>query len=304
MTGPVLITGATGGLGRETAHALARGGHPLLLVVRDLDRGAAFARTLRDSAPGVAVAVRRADLADLSSVRALADGLVREGVVPRAVVCNAGLQVVDGIQRSPDGYELTMATNVLGHVALLAPVLEHMGPGSRVVTIGSETHRGGAKAFGFPAARWTDMATLLRPPPGTPSHQAAGRVRYSTSKLACIVLAYEIDARWRGRGVRAVAFDPGLMPETGLAREYPPAIRSAYAALTPLLVRLPGARRVTDSAVDLAWLATAEEAEPLMGRYVSERRARSSSAASYGAGLGAAVWDGCLAAADVEPTGA
>ncbi|MCC2320687.1 SDR family NAD(P)-dependent oxidoreductase [Cellulomonas xiejunii] len=304
MTGPVLITGATGGLGQATARAVAREGHPLLLVVRDLDRGEAFARTLRESTPGIAVSVRRADLADLSSVRALVDGLIREEVVPRAVVCNAGLQVVDGIQWSPDGYELTMATNVLGHVALLAPILEHMGPGSRVVTIGSETHRGGAKAFGFPAARWTDMTALLRPPPGTPSHQAAGRVRYSTSKLACIALAYEIDARWRGRGVRAAAFDPGLMPETGLAREYPPAIRSAYAALTPLLVWLPGARRVTDSAVDLAWLATAEEAEPLMGRYVSERRARDSSAASHRAGLGAAIWDGCLAAAGVEPTGA
>ncbi|MBF0689688.1 MAG: SDR family NAD(P)-dependent oxidoreductase [Cellulomonas sp.] len=304
MTGPVLITGATGGLGQATARAVAREGHPLLLVVRDLDRGEVLARTLREAAPGLAVSVRRADLADLSSVRALADGLIREDLLPRAVVCNAGLQVVDGIQRSPDGYELTMATNVLGHVALLAPILERMGPGSRVVTIGSETHRGGPRAFGFPAARWTDMATLLRPPPGTPAHPVAGRVRYSTSKLACIALAYGIDARWRGRGVRAVAFDPGLMPETGLARQYPPRPGQPYQQRGERRVGGPDRRGVPDSAADLAWQATAEEAEPLMGRYVSQRRARRSSVASYRSGLGAQIWDACLEAAGVEPTGA
>lgn len=221
-------------------------------------------------------------------------GLGREDAVPDVVVCNAGLQVVDGIRWSADGVELTMAANVLGHVALLAPLLPHLPAGARVVTIGSETHRGGLRAFGFPGARWSDAPTLLRPPADAPTDATAGRVRYSTSKLACIALAYEIDARWRDRGVRAVCFDPGLMPETGLAREYPPAVRSAYAALTPLLVRLPGARRVRESGEDLAWLATAPEAEPLMGRYVSERRARASSAAGNREGLGAEIWQACL----------
>ena len=129
-------------------------------------------------------------------------------------------------------------------------------------------------------------------------------MRYSTSKLACIVLAYELDARWKDRGVRAVCFDPGLMPATGLAREYPPAIRAVYAGLTPLLVRLPGAKRVQDSAEDLAWLASSPEAEPLMGSYVGGRHAQKSSALSYTDGLGAQVWDTCLEAAGIEPVGA
>ncbi|MGY4643671.1 SDR family NAD(P)-dependent oxidoreductase [Cellulomonas sp. URHB0016] len=296
-TGPILLTGATGGLGQETALALARSGHPLILAVRDVDRGEEQSAALRDSFPGVDVSVRRADLADLSSVRALADELVSGKIFPRTIVCNAGLQVVDGIQRSLDGFELTMAANVLGHVALLAPLLEHLGPGSRVVTVGSETHRGGLKAFGFPAATWPGMPALLDPPPGAPTGSRAGRVRYSTSKLACIALAYEIDRRWRDRGVRAVSFDPGLMPATGLAREYPAAVRAVYSRLTPMLVRLPGARRVSESADDLAWLASSPEAEPLMGAYVGGRRARKSSALSYADGLGAEIWDTCLAAA-------
>lgn len=192
MTAPVLITGATAGLGRATAQALARDGHALLLVVRDTARGEELAVTLRERHPGVPVEVRGADLADLSSVRALTEGLVRDRLFPRTIVCNAGLQVVDGVRRSVDGYELTMATNVLGHVALLAPLLRHLAPGARVVTVGSETHRGGLRAFGFPAARWPGMRTLLEPPAGAPAGPGAGQVRYSTSKLACIALGAEI----------------------------------------------------------------------------------------------------------------
>lgn len=304
MTAPILITGATAGLGLATAFSLARGKNPLVLVVRDRDRGEKLAHALRASFPGVPVSVRGADLSDLSSVQALADELIREKVFPRTIVCNAGLQVVDGIQRSVDGFELTMATNVLGHVALLAPLLDHLSPGSRVVTLGSETHRGGLRAFGFPAARWPDMSTLLHPPAAAPTGSGAGQVRYSTSKLACIVLAYEIDRRWRGRGVRAVSFDPGLMPATGLVREYHPAVRAIYAGLTPLLVRLPGAKRVEESADDLAWLASSPQAEGLMGQYVSGRRVRSSSPLSYRDGLGAEIWDTCLEVAGIEPVGA
>ncbi|ADG75735.1 short-chain dehydrogenase/reductase SDR [Cellulomonas flavigena DSM 20109] len=293
MADGVLVTGATGGLGAATARALARRGHPLVLVVRDVARGEALAGELRTTW-GALVDVRGADLADLASVRALAGALVRDDVPLRAVVCNAGVQVLDGVRRSPDGYELTAAANVLGHVALLAPLLTRLRPGARVVTLGSETHRGGRRAFGFPAARWVDAATLLDPPLDAPGDPGSGRVRYSTSKLACIALARELDAR--EGGVRAVAYDPGLMPETGLARDYPPVVRRVYAALTPLLVRLPGARRVRDSAEDLAWLATDPAAEPLMGGYVSGRRSHAPSPTALRADVGADVWSTCTAA--------
>ncbi|WP_418278003.1 SDR family NAD(P)-dependent oxidoreductase [Isoptericola jiangsuensis] len=304
MDGPALITGATSGLGRATAFELARRGHPLVLVVRDLDRGEATAREIREQHPGVVIEVRHGDLSDLTGVHVLADSLLVDGLLPRAVVCNAGLQVVDGVQRTGDGLEMTMATNVVGHVALLAPLLEHLRPGARIVTLGSETHRGGLRAFGFPAARWTGMRTLLDPPAEAPRSSNAGRVRYSTSKLACIALAYEIDRRWRDRGVRAVCFDPGLMPATGLAREYPPAVRAVYAALTPALVRMPGAGSVSESAGNLAWLAGDPAAEGLMGSYVSGRRARKSSPETYRDGIGAEIWETSLVAAGIDPVDA
>ena len=141
------------------------------------------------------------------------------------------------------------------------------------------------------------MDDLLCPDENTATGSRAGRVRYSTSKLACIAMAYELDRRLGDRGVRAAACDPGLMPATGLARDYPRPIQALYAALVPLLVRLPGASRVTDAANDLAWLAVAPEADHLMGAYVSKRQAGASSALSYREGLGHEIWEGSLAAA-------
>jgi hypothetical protein len=80
------------------------------------------------------------------------------------------------------------------------------------------------------------------------------------------------------------------MPETGLDRQYPPAIQKMYHGLAPLLTRLPGARRVADSATDLAWLATAPELADVTGKYFTERHARPSSAQSYDKELAHQLW--------------
>lgn len=300
---PVLITGATGGLGLATAEELAALGDSLILAVRDVDRGRAIAEKIRQDHPKAIVEVGELNLASLASIAAFANQLIASQVRPRTIICNAGLQVVDGVEVSPDGHELTMATNVLGHVALLTQLIPHLAPGLDVVTLGSETHRGGLRAFGFPAARFTDMASLLSPPtdPKETSSQA-GRVRYSTSKLACIALAYEIERRFGPQGVHAVSFDPGLMPATGLARGYPDPIRKFYTAMVPVLVQFPGANSIDQSAQDLAWLVHHGAEAGLMGSYVSGRTAHRSSPASYTPGIGKDIWDTCCRVAGLEPS--
>ncbi len=223
----VLLTGATSGLGWSTAHALVATGHEVTILARNDHKARSLAESVAEAHP-YANPVRwvRCDLADLASVAQAGRSLTEEPGGFDTIVMNAGLQVVNGIEYSADGLELTMATNVLGHFLLYRLLRERMPIGARIITLGSETHRGGMRAWGFPRALWSDPALLFYPPANAPKSSQAGRVRYSTSKLCSIYMAYEIDRREQPNGIRALAFDPGLMPATGLARDYPPIIRS------------------------------------------------------------------------------
>jgi hypothetical protein len=121
----------------------------------------------------------------------------------------------------------------------------------------------------------------------------AGRRRYTTSKLCNVLCAYELQRRLAqttsSSAVRVFAFDPGLMPGTGLARDYGPAARWAFGALLPVLTLAPNVNSVRTSAGRLADLASgALEAGP--GSYVSCGRPIRSSAASYDQELAGRLW--------------
>jgi protochlorophyllide reductase len=295
MTMSVIVTGASSGLGMVAAGELARAGHHVILGCRSVQRGRAAAATILTATPGASVETVELDLASLASVRAAARDLVAGSAHRpplRAVVCNAGIQVVDGVQRSADGYELTFATNHLGHFLLVQLLLEQVAEPARVVFVSSGTHFGPPRSIGFPAPHWADPEVLADADAAAlDASPRAGRVRYATSKLANIYCTYELARRLTGRDVTANAFDPGLMPETRLDRDYPPRVQRLYDRLTPLLVRLvPGARPVARSGADLAWLATAPELAVVTGAYFVGRRRRRTSGESYDRGRAAALW--------------
>ncbi|MFT4166327.1 MAG: SDR family NAD(P)-dependent oxidoreductase [Microlunatus sp.] len=288
----IVITGASGGLGRQTAAELAAMGNRLLLVVRDQAKGHQVAADLAAGSPGVSVEVLTCDLADLNSVRSFAAQLVDRGEPIDTVIGNAGVQVVDGLERSADGYELTFAVNHLAHFLLVTELLGQLRRPARVIMVASGVHLGPSKSYGFPAPEWAEPRQLaLADRVGTKTTGRAGRVRYANSKLANIMFAYELARRVAEDDVTVNAFDPGLMPETGLARQYPPAIRQLYRRLTPLLTVLPGAHRVADSAADLAWLATAPELAGMSGKYFVRRQPRPSSRPSYDQDLARELWE-------------
>lgn len=291
MTGAVLVTGAASGLGLATARCLARAGVPTVLACRSAERGAAAAGAVREAVPGARVDTVVADLGSLASVRAAAAELAA-GPPLAALVANAGVQVVGGVRRSADGHELVFATNHLGHFLLVRLLAEHLAVPGRVVVVSSETHAGPRRSLGFPAPRWQHPRRLADADAAAadPSSRA-GRVRYATSKLAALYLVHELARRFPPERLTANAFDPGLMPETGLARDYPPLVRRAYRACTPLLVRaLPGASPVERSAADLAWLATDPSVAGVTGEYFRGREPRRSSPESYDEGRAAELW--------------
>ncbi|WP_405484630.1 SDR family NAD(P)-dependent oxidoreductase [Nocardia sp. NBC_00511] len=291
MNQPVLITGATSGLGLETAKVLAGQGVPLILAGRDAKRSTAAVDSIRAHAPDAEIELLELELASLDSVAAAVAELHRREVAPlRAIVCNAGLQIVDQVRSSADGYEMTFAVNHLGHFALVTGCADLLAAGSRVVVVSSDVHQGPRKSMGFPAPQWRDPRALATPDTDGAAGRD-GRVAYATSKLANVYFTYELARRWAERGITATAFDPGLMPQTGLSRGYPAPARIGFRFLAPILIRvMPIARTVTRSAADLARLAVAPELAETTGKYFTGADEVPSAPESYDEDRAAALW--------------
>ncbi|APA97709.1 SDR family NAD(P)-dependent oxidoreductase [Nocardia seriolae] len=289
MKPPVLITGASSGLGLETANCLAAEGIPLILGCRDTERAEAARTLIREHAPGAEIELLELELASLDSVAAAVEALHRrEQPGLGAIVCNAGLQIVDRMRTSADGFELTFAVNHLGHFALVTGCADLLAAGSRVVVVSSDVHQGPRKSMGFPAPRWRAPRELATPGEGAGRD---GRIAYATSKLANVYFTHELARRWAGRGITVNAFDPGLMPETGLSRGYPAPVRIGFGLLAPVLIRIvPIARTVARSAADLAWLATAPELADTTGKYFTGNAEVTSSPESYDPDRAAELW--------------
>ncbi|MFD0362328.1 SDR family NAD(P)-dependent oxidoreductase [Nocardia sp. GCM10030253] len=270
----VVITGGTSGLGRECARTLAADPRWTVIVTgRDADRAHASAAAI--GARGAAL-----DLASLTSVTRFAAELRGAGLPPlHALVCNAGLQFT---RRSytEDGVEATFGVNHLGHVALVRALLDDLTAPGRIVFVSSGTHDPD-QFTGMPNPLITSARELAYPPAATESGQRDGRRRYSTSKLANLQTAYELARRLGPRGIMVNAFDPGLMPGTGLARDAGKMVQLLWRTAARALVALPGVNTPAKSGADLAWLVTDPSVADVTGRYFVGRTERPSSTASY-----------------------
>ncbi len=284
-----IITGASSGLGLECARALLRSDPSwhIVLAVRDTGRGAEAVKQLGEPQR---CTVMRMDLASLTSVRAFVEN-VRAAALPslHAIVCNAGVQVVSGTERTEDGIEMTFGVNHLGHFALVQGLLGELAHPARILVVSSGTHDP-SKRTGMPDPRYTSAADLAHPH----AEQSAddGRRRYTTSKLCNVLFTYELDRRLGdGTGVTVNAFDPGLMPGSGLARDYPPLQRLAWRYLLPALRVLPGVRSTRTSGRYLAALANDARFDGVTGQYFDGLRPIKSSADSYDRDKALDLWE-------------
>jgi NAD(P)-dependent dehydrogenase (short-subunit alcohol dehydrogenase family) len=197
-----VVTGANCGIGLQIARVLARRGAHVVLACRSGAKASRAADQIRAESPAAAVDVLLLDLASLASVRTAA-GEIRERY-PRLdlLINNAGVMEVPYV-RTADGFELTFATNHLGHFALTGLVLQNLlaTPGSRIVTMSSVAHLDGRlNADDLQSERGYDPAAA-----------------YGQSKLANLLFSYELDRRLRAAGAQTAAFGchPGVV-YTGL----------------------------------------------------------------------------------------
>jgi NAD(P)-dependent dehydrogenase (short-subunit alcohol dehydrogenase family) len=194
----MLVTGGTSGMGFEDALALSRAGAQVIIAARNPERGAESIERIRAEVPDARLRFERVDLADLASVRALAQRVNAEGGALDVLINNAAIMAPAQREVSRDGYELQLATNFLGHFALTGLLMPSLlrAAEARVVTLSSiSALRGRVDFDDLQAERDYNPFAV-----------------YAQSKLACLMMAFELQRRsvandW---GVRSVAAHPGV----------------------------------------------------------------------------------------------
>ena len=238
----VLITGASSGVGLWAAHALAQRGWHVIMACRDLAKAEGAAREV-----GIDPARRtlmRLDLADFASVRTLAAEarawLAKEDRTLDALVLNAAVYLPRAEQplRNAQGYELSVATNYLGHFLLANLMLDDLAaaPAPRLITLGTVTAN--SEEFGgkipIPApANLGDLAGFeagFGPPvamiDGKPFKPGKA---YKDSKLALMMMSRELHARYHAStGIIFATLYPGCVADTPLFRHAPQAFRTIF----------------------------------------------------------------------------
>jgi len=202
-----LVTGAAGGIGLETARALAEAGAEVTIAARNLEAAGAAAESIRHTA-AAPVHVAQLDLVDRDSVDRLAAAVTAAGPL-HLLVNNAGVMAIPERRLSPDGHELQFATNHLGHFRLAVQLLPALrAEGARVVAVSSRASLNSPVVF-------DDIDFERRP------YDPA--LAYAQSKTANVLFAVGAATRWAGDGVFVNALHPGAVLDSNLSRYYDPA---------------------------------------------------------------------------------
>ena len=265
------VTGASSGLGYETALALARRGATVALLCRSQTRGAQARDKIAAATGNEDLHVVHCDNANLDTVRAAAAQLLERFDALHVLVNNAGL-LLSQRRITVDDLEETFQVNHLSAFLLTGLLRDRLvaSAPARVITVSSVAHRAGVLDFG-------DLQSL---------RLYDGWTVYARSKLANVLFTYELARRLEGSGVTANTLHPGIV-RSGFGHNNG-RVMGAFMTLTQLPPLAVSPRR---GARTQAWLASAAEVDGVSGRYFVRRHARRSSRSSYDRDAQRRLWD-------------
>ena len=257
----VFVTGATSGIGLETARGLARMGALVIVGARDETRGQAAVDLITGA--GGRAELQMIDMASFASVRQAAEQLLKKHPVLDVLVNNAGTAVKRHLLTA-DGQEITWQTNFLSHVLLtrlLLPALKR-APKPRVVNVSSVAHTGAR-------INWDNLGL---------EGEFKGFPAYAQSKLAQILFTTEL-AR-REPGITVTAVHPGAIA-TRIWKPAPLLMRVILAVVLP---------SSTKGAKPVIRLASAPELDGVSGKYFDKMHERPPASAAQSAEDAARLW--------------
>jgi NAD(P)-dependent dehydrogenase (short-subunit alcohol dehydrogenase family) len=274
----VVITGATSGIGFETARALAAGGAAVTIGGRDDQRTDHSADRIRSAHPEASVETLVMDLASQGSIRRAAEAI--QGPID-VLICNAGI-VAGSFGTTEEGIERTVGVCHVGHFLLTHVLLRNLetGGGGRVVVVASESHRS-------PAHLDFDRLPLSD---GNYSQMLA----YGQAKLCNVLFAHELDRRMGDRGVHANSLHPGTMISTGIGRDW-------WLGRLAILASKPFTRSVAQAAATSCYVAASPELEGVGGRYFDKCAERQASREACDPRVAARLWEISEEWAQLEP---
>ena len=254
----VLVTGATDGLGKHVASALARRGATVLVHGRSPERLEVTLEELQGQTSTQKVGSYLADLSSLAAVRDLAERILSEYDRLDVLVNNAGI-IVQERKESEDGYELTFAVNYLSHfllTSLLLPLLKDSAP-ARVVNVASA----GQSPIDFSNLMLERGYDAMR--------------AYSQSKLAQIMFTFELAERLSDTEVSVNALHPASLMDTKMVQD-----TFGYTMST-----------VEEGSEAVVRLAVSQEVEGVTGRYFDGKREARADRQAYDKEARQTLWE-------------
>ncbi|RUS18637.1 oxidoreductase [Endogone sp. FLAS-F59071] len=253
-----LVTGATSGLGEETARSLAKHGAKVIFSARDLAAAEKVVAQIKAETPTAEVVYYKLDLSSLASVKAFAEEVKASGVQISALICNAGVMATP-YNKTVDGFESQFGTNHVAHFLLTRLLIDNLinNAPSRVIVVSSIGHRRSSFTYYLSPVRFDDYNFEKGP---YDSWEA-----YGQSKTANILFAYHLNKLYASKGVEAFSLHPGPVDtplQRHMSKEELAGFKDEEGNLASFFKTVP------QGAATQVWAATAPELTDKGGAYL------------------------------------